>query len=197
MMKNMQKGITLIELVVAVGVLMYAVAGPMTLAASSLRATRDAERQLVATHLAEEAFEVLHSIRDNNSTNVEPSETSRWMDEDVDIISACGGHGCIVDVSKHAPANWASDALVQCDAPGCEGQSALFVHSITGLYRQKGSALTGGWSKTPYTRYVRVTVVDATREVQVESRVTFESVTGKTREVVVEGVLYNWFPSLQ
>ena len=46
-----QKGITLIELIVAVSVLSFALAGPMTLAASSLRATQDARNELIRDRL--------------------------------------------------------------------------------------------------------------------------------------------------
>src|SRR3989338_8054755 len=72
-------GFTLIESIVAISVLTLAVAGPLTLAAHSLKASRDARAEFIATHLAEEALEVVHNIRTNNSANDNTADRSEWM----------------------------------------------------------------------------------------------------------------------
>ena len=96
------KGITLIETVVAVGILVAAIAGPMTLASQSLKASRDARNELIATHLAEEGIEVLHSMRDNNSATDNSPQRLGWMNT---ILIACSG-GCVIDPTDHTTPVW-------------------------------------------------------------------------------------------
>jgi prepilin-type N-terminal cleavage/methylation domain-containing protein len=194
-----QKGITLIELIVAVSVLSFALAGPMTLAASSLRATQDARNELIATHLAEEGLEVLHNIRDNNSSNdltPGPGYTG-WQNHRIDFVTPCANLGCIVDVTAHATLPWGVGAIVACTNTDCVGENILYYNPTTGLYRQSLGALGGDWQASLFTRTVHVVVISATREIQVTSTVTFRSITGATRSITVSEVFYNWFPPLQ
>lgn len=196
-------GITLVELVVAVGVLTFAIAGPMTLASSSLRATRDAENELIATHLAQEGIEIIHSVRDNNSAkDDDPSalEHEGWTKEVVNIVSACGGeYGCVVDVTGRGPSNWQNSVFSKCTSEAsCLEQNRMYTHRTTGLYRQSGSTLPNPhWAPSPFRRTVRVVVVDPKRELRVISTVSYTSISGVTRNVEVSTVLYNWFPYLE
>ena len=96
--RHRTRGITLIETVVAVTILVAAITGPMTLASQSLRASRDARNELMATHLAEEGVEIVHSLRDNNSaTDVSATHTS-WMNT---LYTACF-NGCGADPTDHS-----------------------------------------------------------------------------------------------
>jgi Tfp pilus assembly protein PilV len=196
-------GITLVELVVAVGVLTFAIAGPMTLASSSLRATRDAENELIATHLAQEGIEIIHSVRDNNSAkDDDPSALDHkgWTKKVVDIVSACGGtYGCVVDVTGRNPSRWQTSVFSKClNDANCLDQNRIYTHRTTGFYRQSGSTLpTPHWTPSPFRRTVRVVVVDPKRELRVISTVSYTSISGTTRNVEVSTVLYNWFPYLE
>ena len=197
---SQNKGITLIELIVGISVLSFAIAGPMTLAASSLRATQDARNELVATHLAEEGIEVIHNIRDNNSSQdltPGPGYTG-WMNFKRDIVTPCtsAGFGCVIDVTAHTPEVWGPGSLLACTIAGCTGQNTVYHNPQTGLYRQSLTALGAPWVSTHFTRTITVTPVDMTREVQIISKVTYRGYGNRTREVVVSEVLYNWFPAL-
>ena len=131
-----KRGITLVETVVAVTILAAAIAGPMTLASQSLKASRDAKNELIATHLAEEGIEVIHSLRDNASAiDSTPTRTS-WM---VNLFAACVS-ACGIDSSGHMPPVWANDAIVPCVNPDCSDHM-IFYNSTTGLYKQSIAAL--------------------------------------------------------
>lgn len=193
------KGITLIELIVAISVLTFAITGPMTLAASSLKATQDARNELIATHLAEEGIEVIHSLRDNNSsTDLTPGPGyTGWTSNRVDFVTPCANFGCIVDVTAHATLPWGAGAVVACTNTDCAGENMLYYNPSTGLYRQSIVALGAPWVSSPFTRHVNVTLISATQQLNVTSTVTFRSVSGGIRTIEVAEVLYNWFPPLQ
>lgn len=188
------RGITIVELVVGVGILAFAIAGPMTLASSSLKATKDARNELVATHLAEEGIEVVHSVRDNNSAQDNPQDPTflRWM---IGVTTPCVGNGCVVDVTAHTPLIWGSP-LVGCTNVDCALENTVYVNPATGLYRQSTIGLSAPWIPSVFKRTVSVVVVSPTREVQVTSTVTYPGSRGGVRTIRVSEVLYNWFPSL-
>lgn len=200
------KGITLVECIVAVSILAIAISGPMTLASQSLHASRDARDELVATHLAEEAIEVVHSVRDNNSADDTSNSYLQWMNN---IMGSCDvGEGCVIDVTAHKdfplPAwniNPDPRPLLQCPAGNCSSVSQVYYNPSTGLYRQSLASLTSPWQKTPYSRSLQVVPVDdpttPKRQVRLISTVTYVGYGGKTRTVSVTDDLYNWFPPLR
>lgn len=59
-------GLTLVEVMVAVGVLLSGLVGVLVLIAYSFFVYRDADNALIASHLAEEAVEVVVGIRNTN-----------------------------------------------------------------------------------------------------------------------------------
>jgi len=210
--KQKSRGFTLIESIVAVTLLAVAIVGPMTLSAQSIRATREARLELVATHLAGEGIEIVHNIRDNNSAKETDSvNRSDWMDGStiqINIIQECsnGGFGCIVDVIEHPLVSgnsgggsgvWTDEALVKCNGTCVD---AIYQNPSTGLYRQHKSGLGAPWVRTPFTRIIHVTGVDSAsnplRQVKVVSTVTYETYGGATRTISANEDLYNWFPNL-
>lgn len=189
-----KKAFTLVEMIVGVTILTAAIAGPMTLAAASIRASRDARLELIATHLAEEGVEVIHNMRDNNVTNY---ATSSWL---TNILPQCGGAGCVADVTVQDPLLvWAPSAIISC-VPDCTTVSPMYYNPNTGLYRQSALALTAPWIITPYKRSIVVTGVDnATplRQARIVVTVTYVGYGNNTRKVVINDDLYNWFPPLK
>lgn len=190
-----KKGFTLIETLVAVTILITAVTGPMVLAASSIRATRDARNELIATHLAEEAIEVIHNIRDNNITNY---PTGSWL---TSILPGCDGAGCVVDVTEHdALLVWSLGAIINC-VPNCNIISPVYYNPNTGLYRQAVSPLSSPWIATPFNRTVSVIGIDnpvtPLRQVRIFSTVTYLGFGGELKTLTINDDLYNWFPPLK
>ena len=194
------KGITLVECIVAVTILAFAVGGPMALAAQSLRASRDARDELIATHLAEESIEVVHNIRDNNAAD-DTANAGLWM---TDIVDNCRKKdGCIIDVTAHAANVWDnSNALLECPSAGdCSSVNSIYYNAQTGLYRQSLVALSPPWVRTSFTRSILADPIDhpvkPVRQVRLISNVTYIGYGGKTRTVSVTDDLYNWFPPLR
>lgn len=191
------RGITLIEAIVAISVLVFAIAGPLTLASSSLRASREARTELVATHLAEEALEVVHNIRSNNSADDSTVNRTQWMQQ---IFNRCSA-GCVVDVTDHVGTGvWGPNALIQCPSGHCAAIAPLYFNGQTSLYRQSGTALGDPWRPSQFSREVLVQGIDDVsnpgRQVRVTATVTYSSYTG-LRTVRISEDLYNWFPQLQ
>ena len=189
-------GITLVETVVAVTILVAAITGPMTLASQSLRASRDARNELIATHLAEEGVEIVHSVRDNNSaTDVSGTHTA-WMNT---LYPACI-KGCGADPTDHSVPVWGPNALVGCPAGDCSVVQNLYYNPATGLYKQSANPLSSPWSITPFKRVITLQGIDdvgvPVRQVRVTSTVTYSSFSNTPRTVTVVDDLYNWFPRL-
>ena len=195
------KGITLIECIVAVTILAVALTGPMTLASQSLHASRDARDELVATHLAEEAIEVVHSVRDNNSADNLINDPNIWR---TSIVDNCRKKdGCIIDVTAHAANVWdTNNTLLACPSAGdCSSVNTIYYNPETSLYRQSLTALSAPWQKTLFTRSLLVVPIDhptfPKRQVRLISTVTYVGYGGKTRTVSITDDLYNWFPPLR
>jgi hypothetical protein len=204
------KGFSLIEAIVAVTLMSVAIVGPMTLSAQSIRATREARLELIATHLAEEGMETVHNIRDNNSAKDATLTRLEWMDggashTQLDILNQCShGDGCIVDITEHPGAGvgagtgvWTDATLVRCNGI-CD--DVIYQNPTTGLYRQNKAGLTTSWIASPFKRVVHVTGVDhpqnPVRQVRVVSTVTYQAFNGETRTISVNEDYYNWFPAL-
>lgn len=69
MMKNLNKGFTIIESLVAISILVFAITGAMTAVQSGLSSYIFSKEQISAFYLAQEAFEQVRNIRDENRLN--------------------------------------------------------------------------------------------------------------------------------
>lgn len=190
------KGITLIETVVAVTILVAAITGPMTLASQSLKASRDARNELIATHLAEEGIEILHSARDNNSAADISAPRTAWMST---IYADCVS-GCVVDPTDHSTPVWGTNAFIACPSGDCSAVKYVYTNPVTGLYKQSLNPLPAPWVITPFTRVITLQGIDSAsgplRQVKIVSTVTYMGFGNTPRVVTVVDDLYNWFPRL-
>ena len=200
---RMQRGVTLIESIVSIALLAFAVAGPMTLAQHSIKASGDARNEMIASHLAEEGLEVVHSMRDNMSADDNTAGKTAWM---TNIFSNCdSAFGCVVDATQHSASNvWNTVSpnipLQEC-AAACGNASIVYVNPATGLYRQQvASALGAPFVPTQFRRTVFLVGVDnaanPVRQVRVTSTVTYPGYGGATKTISISEDLYNWFPYL-
>lgn len=187
----MKKGITLIETVVAVTVLTFALGGPFLLAAKSLRSAAYAREEITAARLGEEALEVIHNMRDNNSAH-----SIQWVNN---IASSCGGanQGCLIDIRQQQPSNgavntiWANNSLAPCSS----GISSCPVYQFTnGMYGQM-TTVTAGWTDTGMKRMVTVTPLNANNEYRVDVEVDYPA-GPQIHKVILHDTLMNWFPTL-
>ncbi len=66
MRKNKEQGFTLIETMVALGLLVFVLTGMVSLILLNITNARNIEKNLIAGNLAQEALEVVRSMRDND-----------------------------------------------------------------------------------------------------------------------------------
>lgn len=194
-----RRGITLIETIVSVSILVAAVTGPMVLASQSLKASRDARAELIATHLAEEAIEVVNSIRDNNSAHDTTSTRDLWMQN---IIDRCGSAAsCVVDVTDHSTGVWGVNALIPISSCTLGYDcTQVYIYPDSALYRQYGSLLPSPWTPSQFKRTIGVIGIDdptnPKRQVRISTTVTYAGYGGNTHTITISEDLYNWFPAL-
>ena len=87
--KNKSRGLTLMETLVAIGILSVAISGPLMLSARGLIFAKYAKDQIIAFYLAQEAVEIVRNIRDGNL-----KAGGNWLDG----LEQCIDHDCLVDV---------------------------------------------------------------------------------------------------
>lgn len=73
-------GFTLLELVIVIAVITVGVLGAMVLLTNSLASTRAVRNEVIAANLAQEAIEIIHSIRDQNVATGGSANWSQGMD---------------------------------------------------------------------------------------------------------------------
>ena len=174
--KTLQKntGLTLIESLVAVSVILAAITGPITIAAQGLSIANFSKQQFTAILLAQEAIEFVRATRDDAALAGDSWDT--WL---VGDISVCvGSKNCTVDVRAGTPfATW--------------GGETLYKHTDTGLY---GHETTSGWEDTGFTRRVTITEISSGSNVdEVEIRVIVSWQTGlNSKTITVRDHLFAW-----
>jgi type II secretory pathway pseudopilin PulG len=111
--RNLSNGFTLIEGIIAVGVISSALIVGLTLAVSNLSAAQANSDRIIAGHLAREGVEVVRNIRDSN-----------WMRRDANIDRDSGSTGTQFfewfDFYDKWPTEW-NDASVTCDTGNPDG----------------------------------------------------------------------------
>lgn len=139
-LKFKNSGFTLLETIVAISVLSFAISGPLTLASYAIRLGGYSQNQITAFYLAEEAVEYVKNQRDNNVLS-----GANWLSG----ISVCqSSGGCIIDVQNPSSAIQA-----------CSGTCPRVKYdSSTGFYNHKNG------SDTVFTRQINLTWVSAYEE---------------------------------
>jgi type II secretory pathway pseudopilin PulG len=185
----MKRGITLIETVVAVTVLTFALGGPFLLAAKSLRSAAYAREEIAAARLGEEALEIIHNMRDNNS--------ARGLDWVANIVPTCVAVGCSVDfIQQQAGIDDTQTIWKDVALRGCPSISDCSVYQYTdGTYRQMPTPVPAGWRDTGMKRMVTVSSNANKTEYTVTVEVNYPAGT-QTRKIFLYDTLMNWFPKL-
>jgi type II secretory pathway pseudopilin PulG len=203
----MKKGITLIETVVAVTVLIFALGGPFLMAAKSLKASGYAREEVAAARLAEEGLEIVHNMRDNNAAESDAGRT--W---DTGFANPKCATGCIIDIVKQQgnvlnDSIWktggGNDAAILDCVGVCDGEEhRVYKNTTTGLFRQFRLAEYGGnpdpgYVKTNMTRIIRIIPQGGlnNREYKVESIVSYYA-GPNLRTITLTDTILNWFPSM-
>ncbi len=136
--KKDSRAFTLVEAIVAIGIMMLVIAGATPVVLRALSATDDLQSRMIANFLAQEGLEMVRSQRDSNGIK-ELSGTDTAFDDG--FAAACFTNtGCYVEFDTM---NWN-----QCDvADGC----SKIKYGADGTYDYAGG------TATPFTRTITIT----------------------------------------
>ena len=160
----LKKGFTLLETIVAIGILSLAMTGVFSLASLSIRSASVSSNQTIAFFLASEAIEYIRNIRDSNIL-----AGSGWL---TGLVTCQSANGCYVDVIN--------DMIMGCGAE-CpkikfDPMEKFYNHSIGG--------------DTLFTRQILISNVAPDIEVKVIVVMSWQQRT-LTRTFTLENHLFN------
>ncbi len=167
-------GFTLIETLVAIVVLVTVVVGTMTAVQGGISSYIFSKNQIIAFYLAQEGFEQIRNIRDENRT-----KDANWLSGIAAVSSDPCYFGKICNVDPAAsPGN---PYIVSC-TDTCNN---LRQDPVTGLYRYNSS-----WPETVFRRQITLTSINAN---EVSITVTVDWSKGVvTRQFKARENLFNW-----
>lgn len=123
-MTNKQSGFTLIETFGAITILILAVLGPLSLLSANIADGALIKSQITASHLAQEAIELVINKRDQNAFLNQPGSPVDWLDG----LRVCANNICSVEVP--------SDTGPVADALSCaSNDNCQLVIDDAGIYR--------------------------------------------------------------
>ncbi len=167
-----QKGQGLLETTVAVGVVVTALVGSITLVAFSLRSTTSTINRLIAQNLAWEAIEVAVNLRDSNYLAGDPYDT---------VLT--GGDTTAIFTFNESSNIWSVNF-----SPNALTDPATVLYREGGLYRQAIPAPSGS-----ATQFRRLVELDSASPEQIIITSTVQWVEGQnTFEVQAFRTLYDW-----
>ncbi len=148
-MKN-RRGFTLVETLVAITILLFAVAGPLSIAARSLFAANVAKDQITMFYLTQQAMETVRNIRDQNVLR-----NQDWLTgfSECGNNNSLGGNSCKVDARNNS--------IIPCGVDGCG--PIKFDSTGDGLY-----GYSSAWLVSPYTIDVHIATIDALKEISIQ-----------------------------
>lgn len=179
MKTNIQKGFTIIETLVATSILVVAVMGALSAVQSGLSSYIYSKDQIIAFYLAQEAYEQIRNLRDENNL-IDPNGTS-WLNRFAGMPSdpCYFGKKCIVSslIFSGGP-----NGVAECPSGICD---YLRQDSATGVY-----GYNNAWPLTQFRREVRLSSVN-TNEIVVSVNVYWNKGT-VARQFKIRGNLLNW-----
>ncbi len=187
-MKNQKikinRGFTLIESLVAIGILSLSILATFTAVQGGLQGSVTAKDQITAFYLAQEAMEYIKNVRDENALNSVSGNTRNWL---YGLASQASepcyfGKTCIIDSAHPAPQPAVSNPL-PCSGSfnSCEN---LRQDPVSGLY-----GYTPTWALTSFKREIQFTSISSS-EVRVTIRVGWTT-RGQAKSFQVSQLLYD------
>lgn len=192
--KTASRGFTILETLVAIGILVISITGPMVFAQQSLRAARLSRDQVTGFYLAQDAVEFVKHVRDENSlTDSRPNWLVGLEECAADDTDPDAG-GCQISTPEWDGTSTAG-AVEACPDSDC---SIFELETNGGAGRLYGIfGATGDASR--FSRRVKIMTPEGgdptgeTEEVLVEVRVWWNTVgIDSQREVLVREHVYNW-----
>lgn len=160
----MQRGFTLIEVLVAIFIITVGAGGALALVQKTLSFTTNAALQLEASYLAQEGMEIVRNIRDTNFIKIYKGvEGSSWTDG----LKECET-GCQADYTQNSLIAY-EDTLLQF---------------INGIYSYTAS------TDSTFKRKITI-IMQGDNKMEAVIEVLWEE-RGRSHTVKAAGELYNW-----
>lgn len=169
----MKKGFTIIESLVAIAILVAVVTGAMSAVQTGISSYTYSKDQIIASYLAQEGFEQLKNLRDENALG-----GTTWLSgiTEVEEDPCYFGKACTVSPFETTEA-------IECSAPNA--CSYIRQDPVDGIYGYDVS-----WDLTPFRREIVLTSVNAN---EISVAVTIYWSKGATsREFRVRENILNW-----
>jgi len=191
------KGFSLLETMVAVGVLMVAIMGPLTIAYYGFKATSVAKNNLIAGNLAQEGIELVRNWRGNNylADIADGTLSDPWLrgllpPGPPNPPGNCQtSNGCIIGLCTQTDASCTNGIKAgQCTGSGSGGCMPLLFDSASGFYNYSTGV------NSIFERRINITEIVPNQEARVTVTVTWTERFG-TQSLVVEEHIFNWTPN--
>lgn len=189
----MKKGYTLIETVVALSILTFALVGPVSLILTSLNKVYFSKNKLIAANLAQEGIELIRTIRENNVIcEVRGTPGGRW-DSDYDGTGNLKGTNRTADATAFETVPCVSGVTVKNPILGGSCSTNNLKLSSGGTY-----GYDAGGSNTIFSRCISIDnpaidegSIQKNNMLDITSTVTWTE-RGTNRQVELKDRLYNW-----
>jgi prepilin-type N-terminal cleavage/methylation domain-containing protein len=173
MIKNNKKGFSLLEVMLALGVITIGLTGVSSLVLQNIQVQEVNKNYLVASMLAQEGLELVRNVRDTNFLKADSGYS--WKNG----IGPLGNTKDIVHGGSYAIDY---DLSIQNAASMDVDQTKLYIN--TGKYTHSGG------NATPYRRLIKV--IDNSDYVEVQANVQW-SERGRKHNYLAVANLYNWW----
>jgi Tfp pilus assembly protein PilV len=199
-LKKEEKGFTIVESLVAIGMLLLAVTGAYGVAQQSLQHSQVAREQITAFYLAQEGIEAVKNLRDENFLNGSYVWDGGATGSN---ISNCLGENCLVDPLVErlelCSSNTATGCLLEQNNNGNSTFYGMYSHYDSNVPIYGASSWTGddggsNWQPSPFTRTVTLTRTSPD-EISVTVKVSwFDKVRNENTNITLREILLNWYP---
>lgn len=184
------KGLTIIESLVAISIVVISILGPLVIVSQALKISFFARDQIGAFYLAHEALEHIRNVRDKNSlTSTNPAD---WLNNIVTSslqsypIMSTDDQNTIIKYSLNR--NNGGYEISQCPNNIC---SPIKRNSSTGIYGEINDALPNSVYTREIVFYKALNDDDVKREVVIEVRIFWKHANG-VYEFKIRESFANW-----
>lgn len=172
-----QKGFSMVETLVAITILLFALVGPMTIAADGLQSTFFAREQTTAFYLAQEAIEFVQYERDSAVL-----AGGSFFDALPAACDPSNVDGCGVEMRS----------LSFIDCSGEAGEACVIEEDSGGIGTDWGLFTHGGDEATAFTRKMWIDEDVVSQEAEVRVEVTWESgIFDTDRTITIESYIFD------
>ena len=165
-MFSFKKAQTLVETIMAVGIITMALVAILSLGAKSIYSSTQDKEEIVASNLAREGMEIVRAVRDSN-----------WLDPSKNAFDGLGNGDWIISYND-------TGAITQADSADINTCNNCKLYFTNGLYQHTAGVAT------PYKRLVKISSL-ATGEKKVVSKVSW-TIKGRARSFNLETYLTDW-----